>query len=135
MEPDYEELDHTADWAVRVRGSTFSDLLTHAARAVHDLTGARLAPSPARWRRIDLSAPDRETLLVRWLEEILHAMESRNVGLAQVQVDVSPGWQLRGKVQETPLLSISRPIKAVTFHELHIREVARGLETTIVFDV
>lgn len=135
MLPDYEELDHTADWAVRVRGKTFSDLLIHAAEAVMDLSGTELAPKPLVRRTISLDAPDRETLLVIWLEDLLHAMESRRVGFRQMHVDAEPGWHLRGEVLEAPILTIARSVKAVTFHRLAIIETPGGLETQVVFDV
>ncbi len=135
MEPDYEEVDHTADWAVRVRGKTISDLLVHAAEAVMQLTGTQLAPGPLQRRVVSLNAPDRETLLVIWLEDLLHAMESRQVGFRQMHIEAVPGWHLRGEVFEAPVLSTARPIKAVTFHQLAVREVPAGLETQVVFDV
>lgn len=135
MEPDYEEVDHTADWAVRVRGKTTSELLVHAAEAVLDLTGTRLAPGPSRQRTISLDAPDRETLLVVWLEDLLHAMEIRRVGFVQMNLRAVAGWHLQGDVMEAPVLSIERPIKAVTFHQLAILDAPGGLETQLVFDV
>ena len=36
--PPFEIVDHTADWAVRVRGSNFSQLLLHAAQAMNSPT-------------------------------------------------------------------------------------------------
>lgn len=135
MLPDYEEVDHTADWAVRVRGKTLSDLLIHAAEAVMELSGARLAPEPLVRRTISLDAPDRETLLVIWLEDLLHAMESRRVGFRQMNIEGESGWHLRGDVLEAPVLSIARSVKAVTFHRLAILETPEGLQTQVVFDV
>jgi SHS2 domain-containing protein len=134
-EPDYEEVDHTADWAIRVRGRTLSDLLMHAATAVMELTGTRLAPSPTHRRTVSFSAPDPETLLVVWLEDLLHAMESRRVGFCQMQVEATPGWHLKGAIVEAPVVGLARPIKAVTFHNLAIRPAPLGLETLVVFDV
>jgi len=39
------------------------------------------------------------------------------------------------EVAGAPIESIAKEIKAVTYHNLAVRETARGLETTIVFDV
>ncbi len=135
MESDFEEIDHTADWAIRVRGRSYADLLVHAAQAVIQLTGARMAAGPIHWRHASLSANDGESLLVLWLEDLLHSMESRKVGCDQISVEVTPEWHLEGRVREVPLLAIERPIKAVTFHELAIQQKPGGFETTIVFDV
>jgi SHS2 domain-containing protein len=39
------------------------------------------------------------------------------------------------EVEGAPVAAIARDIKAVTYHNLVVRETERGLEATIVFDV
>ena len=45
------------------------------------------------------------------------------------------GVKLHARLAGAPLLELQKSIKAVTFHNLEIRPVDAGLETTIVFDV
>ncbi|HSR48891.1 MAG TPA: archease [Anaerolineales bacterium] len=131
----YEEVEHTADWALRVRGATMGELCQVAASAMLAACGARSSDGPSSERSVRLEAADRETLLVQWLEEVLFALEGRSRIPVRIEVEVSPPLSLSATWEEVPLAGIEKPIKAVTFHELVVREDTEGLETTIVFDV
>lgn len=133
--PRFEEVEHTADWALRVRGATMAELCQVAASAMLAACGARGAEGPAVERRIRLEAADREILLVQWLEEVLFTLEGRSRMPVRIEVEVTPNHSLTAKWVELPLAGIEKPIKAVTFHELAIHEGTDGLEATIVFDV
>ena len=135
VHPSHEELDHTADWALRVRGRDMSDLCLVAASAMLAACGARPADGPAVDRRVQLSAADREGLLVAWLEEILFTLETRLRVPIQIEAHVSEGLELSSRWREAPLGGIEKPIKAVTYNNLEVREADGGLEATIVFDV
>lgn len=132
----YVEIDHTADWALRVRGVHLEDLLQQAAAGMLDLAGALPVPGAGtRTRTLLLQAPDRETLLVRWLEEILFLLESQRLLPGRIQLEIGPGLKLMARLELSPVAGLSRAIKAVTFHGLRVTETAEGLEATLVFDV
>ena len=134
-EPTFEEIEHTADQALRVRGADFKELLHNAALGMLQLTGAIPRSGPSRDRTIEVQAPDREGLLVTWLEELLFLSEIRGVTYTEFELQITGDTQLVAKVQETPITAITRHIKAVTYHDLKIEKTQDGLETTIVFDV
>lgn len=131
----FEEIDHTADLALRVRGRDFSELLKHAAEGMLRLSEVAFKPVEGSQVRIDLQAPDREQLLVMWLEELLYAMEMRAVSHQDFSIEVHEGPRLEATLREVELESIGRQIKAVTFHDLRIIATQDGLEATVVFDV
>lgn len=131
----FEEVEHTADWALRVSGRNMSELCQVAASAMLAAAGARAAAGSEEEHRVSLRAPDRETLLVLWLEEVLFALEPRHRMPVAITVEVSPSNELEATWREASLDGVDKPIKAVTFHELAVRETAGGLEATIVFDV
>lgn len=133
----YEEVDHTADWALRLRGRDLDELLANAARGLLALSGAQAAGDAhaGAWQTLRLTAADPEALLVAWLEELLFAMESRGVLYSTAEVHVEGGTDLTARVREAPIASLARPIKAVTFHDLKIEAAEEGLTATVVFDV
>ena len=131
----HEEVDHTADWALRVRGRDMSDLCLVAASAMIAACGARPKEGRRNERRIELRADDREGLLVVWLEEILFTLEVQRRLPTRIGVSVSGGLELSARWAEAPLGEIVKPIKAVTYNDLAVRESDGGLEATIVFDV
>jgi SHS2 domain-containing protein len=131
----YEEIEHTADLAMRVRGKDMADLLRHAAEGMLALSEAQSKPGEVRLVKIKLQAPDDEQLLVMWLEELLYGMEMHNVMYRDFEIQVLDGMRLVASMQEQPLHSIAMQIKAVTFHDLRIITTQEGLEATVVFDI
>lgn len=134
----YEELQHTADWALRVWAADLPSLFAEAAEGMNALSGARPAPGPAARRTLDLSAPDAEALLVAFLSELVYAAEQEKVTFTHFNVEAlerEDGWTLKAEMDGAPLASVNKIIKAVTYHNLHIRQTGRGYEVEIVFDV
>ncbi len=130
----YQEQPHTADWALSVWAPTLIDLLQQAARGMYALMHARLQAEPREAYRFEIAAPDRETLLITFLSELLYFTQRDDVGFDQIDL-TQDGERLIAKVEGAPLESIAKEIKAVTYHNLVVQETERGLEATIVFDV
>ncbi len=131
----YEEIEHTADWALRVRGADLPALFSNAALGMMELAGVRTENTAGDKRKIELQADDKETLLVDWLHELLVALELEQIAFRDIELEISDGISLAGTVQALPIASMDKPIKAVTFNELDIEESLQGFEATIVFDV
>ncbi len=135
MQPAYEEIEHTADWALRVRGQNLSELFRNAAFGMFSLLDIEPVPGNTESRFFELKAEDTETLLVSWLEELLYPLEVENATVVDFQVEVLEKAQLKAMIELKKIASIKKEIKAVTFNELDIRTVDSGYETIIVFDV
>jgi len=131
----FEEVEHTADWALKVWGADLPNLFKNAAVGMLQLMDALPAQNDPLVRTIDIEAIDRESLLVAWLEELLYEMEIRLVTYQDIRIRIVGDTALQATIEELPLVSIAKPIKAVTFNDLAIRQVQGGLEVTIVFDV
>jgi len=130
----FEEIRHTADWALRVWASNLSELLSEAARGMYTLSGAQLEKDPRVSRRLELDAADAESLLVSFLSELLYISESENLGFDRFTLKID-AFRLKADLSGAPLEALTKQIKAVTYHNLQIRRTDRGLETEIVFDV
>ncbi len=138
--PAFELLDHTADFAIRARGGDLRELIENAARGMMAVLGELEGLPADAWHDIDVSADSPEDLVHHSLREILYLFED---GHAPVIVDVveatdtPPRAKLR--VGTRPLREvldkISTEIKAVTYHNLHVRQENGGLVTEVVFDV
>ena len=131
----FEEVEHTADWALKVWGADLPDLFTNAAVGMMQLMDAMPAHDDPVVRTIEIEAIDRESLLVAWLEELLFGMEVRSVTYQDISLQITGDTALEATIEELPLASIAKPIKAVTYNELAIQPNPGGLEVTIVFDV
>lgn len=131
----YEEVEHTADWALRVHGADLAELLESAVAGALDLAGVELADVPGEQRRIELESHDRESLVVDFLTELVIALELRQAAFQDLQLEIDDGHRLSGTVREVPAEHIGKHIKAVTYSELEIEEDQDGFTATIVFDV
>jgi SHS2 domain-containing protein len=130
----FEELEHTADWSLRIWGGTMAELLTAAARGMLALMVVETPRSTGTIRPIDMRAEDRESLLVAWLEDLLFQLETRHVVPVELALEAGDDW-LRGSLVEAPCPAPQKAIKSVTFHNLEVNEFAEGLEAQLVFDV
>jgi len=131
----YEEIEHTADWALKVRGRDLPALFTNAALGMMELAGVRTGDDVGLERQIEIQAMDSESLLVDWLHELLLALELEHLAFREIDLKISDDRKLLGSIHVVPIVKLEKPIKAVTYNELHIQESPEGLETTIVFDV
>lgn len=130
----FEEVQHTADWALRVWAPERSELFRQAALGMNALMGLRLQDGPERRVEFHLSAEDDESLLVSFLNEVLFYLEIDRIGFEDFPVKLNNS-RLDAELWGKPIRSIEKPIKAVTFHNLVVRRGEDGLEARLVFDV
>lgn len=130
----FQELPHTADVALYIWAPDLEDLFEQAAKGMYALMQARLQPAPRVARRLELSAPDAESLLVAFLSELIYLCEQEKLVFDAVRVSIQDE-HLTAELSGGRLEDIAKAIKAVTFHQLAIRRGEEGLETTVVFDV
>jgi SHS2 domain-containing protein len=132
----FEEVEHTADWALRVRGRDWQDFLVNAAYGMASLLVADPAAIPLEVeRRIALAAFDAESLLVNWLSELAYLAEAELIIFHQFNLDEATPTHLQATVRGGRAPTLQKHIKAVTFHNLKIVETDAGFEATVVFDV
>lgn len=134
--PDFEEIEHTADWALRVRGRDLHHLLLNAARGMNSLlVSDEAVAAPEVEKEFEIEAYDAETLLVNWLSELAYWAEVGSFIFPEIQLRLVSPTHLSAVVKGSPVPELEKHIKAVTYHDLEIVETETGLEATIVFDV
>jgi SHS2 domain-containing protein len=130
----YREIEHTADWELEVWAPDLRGLLEQAARGMYALSGICLERSKVEQRELVLKAEDDESLLVVFLGELLHFIEQDNLAFDEFQIELD-GNALHAQLTGSPVLKIDKEIKAVTYHNLLVRQTGTGLHVNIVFDV
>ncbi len=134
IQPGFEEIQHTADWALRVWAEDLAGLLVQAAIGMNHLMGIRADEHPRVRQTLDLHAQDAESLLVAFLNELLFRLETDRLVYDQFDVRINE-YSLSGDIEGAPVQKVEKQIKAVTYHHLRVRSTPAGLETVIVFDV
>ena len=132
--PRFEEIDHTADWCVRVHGSDFADLLAQAGAAMFAMQGVEMAAKPEIWRTVRVDAPDHEALLVMWLGELLYLSETQRESYTRFVIDDASETTVTGRAGGVPGFGDKAHIKAVTYHDLSVRQDEDGWVAVVLFD-
>lgn len=130
----YQEVPHTADWELQVWALDFTSLLEQAARGMYHLAGARLAVNARHSRRIELKYRDPETLLIDFLTELVYLVDTEGLAFDDFELKLEKD-RFTALITGARLASINKEVKAVTYHNLTIRETDQGVEANIVFDV
>jgi SHS2 domain-containing protein len=133
---EFDLLEHPGDVKLRARGDSLEQLFANAARGMMSyLFGAQIANArPQRTEVIEVEAPDREGLLVDWLSELLYRATSEYQAYGEFRIRELSDRRLTATAGVIPAEAID-DIKAVTHHELSIRERDGGWEATVVFDI
>ena len=132
----FEEVEHTADWALRVRGRDLRELLLNAARGMVSLMIDDPAGLPTDIEQsIELESIDAESLLVDWLSELAYWTETEMIVFHQFDLHQVTLTFLQATVRGGRAPGLKKHIKAVTYHNLEIIKTDEGLEATVVFDV
>jgi SHS2 domain-containing protein len=130
----YEEIEHTADWALRAWAPDLETLFVQAAEGMNHLAGMALVEGTRIKKRFELQAIDHESLLVEFLAELLYYSEIERLGFERFDLTIGDD-KLSAEVEGGPIAALKKEIKAVTYYDLEIRENETGLEVDIVFDV
>jgi SHS2 domain-containing protein len=137
MEPvfGFREHAHTADWELEVWAPDLPSLLEHSARGMYALSGMRLQCGLLQTRSITLQGEDAESLLVRFLSELLWLAQEAGLGFNDFSITVDSQYNLQAELRGSAILNLDKEIKAVTYHNLAVQTTNQGLRVTIVFDV
>ncbi len=130
----FTEIEHTADWALKIWAPELSILFAQAAEGMFWLMETGLAPAPRVERVVEVEGMDAESRLVNFLSELLYLSENENMGFDRFDITFS-GDQVRAVAQGAPLAARKKEIKAVTYHNLAIHRSGDLYTVTIVFDV
>ncbi len=144
----FEELDHTGDAGVRVRGRTAEEALARLVLAFADLVTLGVPAEAVTTRTIDVEPADRAALAVDVLRELLFELESHRLVPQACRVErFEPDAGARVVVDlgryEPELHGEGLVLKAVTWHEARFEHDESGAGEAqaepwwaqIVFDV
>jgi SHS2 domain-containing protein len=134
--PRHRFVEHTGELELSIEAPDLASLLEEAARALADVMAEDAAGTPtSEPEHVELTAPDRESLLVEWLNELVFRSEVKKCvyGDACVHRAGERGLSatLRGRAPSAPRTAV----KAATWHRLRVTPTPEGLAATVVLDV
>jgi SHS2 domain-containing protein len=129
----YEEIDHTADVAMRVRGEDLNSLLVHAAEGLYSIMRIDINSEQKYSIDFEVRCETQESMLIDFLNELLYYVEEKII-FTSFNFEKNEDY-LIVKASGHPIEKAEYLIKAATFHDLRIKSIKTGLEATITFDV
>jgi SHS2 domain-containing protein len=130
----YEEIEHTADRAVRVWGPDMAAFLHQAALGMYFLMGIDPGSDGEETKEVAIAFADDEILLVEFLSELLSWLESERMAASSftaIKKDDKMVFHLKGR----QVAGARVAVKAVTYHDLRVIITEEGFMATVVFDV
>lgn len=134
----YETFEHGADIGIRGFGQTAAEAFENAAMALYSVMVNILAIEPGEKRTVTVSAPDRELLLVEWLNALLSLSDIERMVFSKFKVMIE-GTSLTGTAWGEALdrerHEPNVEIKGATYYLLKVMETEGRFVAQCVVDV
>ncbi|MBI1825890.1 MAG: archease [Planctomycetes bacterium] len=139
MLPHFELFDHTADMGVQVIAPTMAGLMAPATQGLYSIIGELVATSKQEAFQFELSGNDPAILLRDYLNQVLFVFERDHRMLISFEQTEFSREHLIVNATAAALdpekCVYSHEVKAITYHELSIREIEGGFEARFIVDI
>jgi len=138
MERDFEIVNHTADVGIIAYGADISQAFANAAKALFSLITELDDVEEVIYRDIELVAPDQESLLVEWLNELIYLFDVENIIFKRFDITELNNIRLKarsyGEKIDSSKHKLKTGVKAATHHMLKV-DKANGCKVQVLFDI
>ena len=138
MKKEFEIIDHTADVGIIAYGASMNQAFANAARALFSLITELDNIEEVVYRDIELVAPDQESLLVKWLNELIYLFDTENIIFKRFDITQLNSTQLKaksyGEKVDSSKHKLKIGVKAATSHMLKV-EKNNGCQVQVLFDI
>ncbi len=135
---DFEIIDHTADIGIVARGADLKQAFATAAVALFSLIAELEDVSEAISRDMEVTADDRESLLVEWLNELIYLFEVENIIFKRFEVTELSDTRLKargcGERMDASRHRLKGGVKAATYYMLKV-DKDDGYRVQVILDV
>ena len=139
MKKGYELLAHTADIGIIARGRDMKEAFVNAARGLFSIIAEPRGVQAKDRIPMEVSAPDREALLVNWLNELIYLSSTREMLFSAFEIAMLSDTELRATVGGEKIVRskhrLIREVKATTYHKLKVEQDADGWRVQVIFDI
>ncbi len=139
MEKDFEIVDHTADVGIVAYGADISQAFANAARALFSLITELDDVEEFLHRDIELVAPDQESLLVEWLNELICLFDTENIVFKRFDITKLNNSQLKarsyGEKVDNSKHRLKTGVKAATHHMLKVDKAEKSGNIRRIHDI
>lgn len=135
----FEEIDATADLGIIAYGEDLKSLFSNAAEGLMSLMADRESIAESKSININITAKDREGLLIKWLNEIIFLKDTkgflgRTFNITNLS-DNNLKADIHGEIYTPEKHELLSGVKAATYHNLKVEKINDTWQVRIIFDV
>ncbi len=138
MEKEFEIVDHTADVVIKAYGANMNQAFANAAKALFSLITELDNVDEVVYRDTELIAPDQESLLVQWLNELIYLFDTENIIFKRFDISQLNNTRLKarsyGEKVDSARHKLKTGVKAATYHMLKV-DKTNGCQVQVLFDI
>ena len=97
MTKEFEIIDHTADVGIIAYGSSIGQAFANAAKAMFSIITEPGDIREVLYRDIAVNAPDRDSLLVAWLNELNYIFDTEDILFKRFEVNLLTDTRLEAR--------------------------------------
>ena len=139
MKKDFEFIDHTADIGILAYGADMKQVFANAARGLFSIITNLDNVASTKKLDIRVTAPDREALLINWLNELIYHFEVKEMLFNSFEITAITDTGLSAKVFGEKIFlakhELKTQVKAATYHMLKIEQNEDGYRAQVIFDL
>ena len=138
MKKEFEILNHTADVGIIAYGANMKETFANAAKALFSLITELDDVEEVLYRDVELVAPDQESLLVAWLNELIYLFDAESIIFKRFDITKLDNTQLKarsyGERVDNSRHKMKTGVKAATYHMLKV-DKGDGCKVQVLFDI
>lgn len=138
VDKDFELIEHTADVGIMAYGVDVRGAFVNSARGMFSLIVELGTINEVEHRDIEASAPDVESLLAAWLNELICLFDTENMLFSRFEITEFGDTHLRARAYGEPVNDsrhrLKVGIKAATYHMLEVDQ-SDGGRVRVLFDI
>lgn len=135
---EFDILEHTADVGIIAYGDSIKQAFANAAKGMFSLITDFDDVREMLNRDIEVTAPDQESLLVEWLNELIYRFDVENILFKRFDISRLNSTRLKarlyGEKVDSSRHKLKVGIKAATYHMLKV-EKPNGYRIQVLFDI
>lgn len=132
----FEFLEHTGDLKFRAYGKSINELFENSALAVSSVFSRGNRIKDKIKREIEISAKDKESLLYKFIEELIYLFDADNFIISKTKVKIKDN-NLKALIygDDSNNYDDLDAVKSPTYAEMYIKEKDDTFECQVVIDV
>ena len=138
MEKDFDIVNHTADVGIMAYGTDIKQAFANAAKGLFSLITELDDVEETLYRDIKITATDKESLLVEWLNELIYQFDAENIIFKRFDITELNNTRLKarsyGEKVDQSKHRLKTAVKAATYHLLKV-DKDDGYKVQVIFDI